>query len=92
MMLEPPAKKKPVVSTQAGSETVMSRPLLARIINPGVQWWVAVPCNILAGAALVALAIDSERNLTAALCLLGPAPIALYGTALANWYRRKPRS
>jgi hypothetical protein len=38
----------------------MSRPLLARIINPGVPWWVAVPCNFLAGAALALLALDLD--------------------------------
>jgi hypothetical protein len=68
----------------------MSRPLLTRINNPGVPWWVAVPCNVLAGAALVLLVFDPERYLTAALALLGPAAIALYGTALATWCRRKP--
>jgi hypothetical protein len=27
--------------------------LLARIVNPGVPWWVALPCNVLAGTAVV---------------------------------------
>jgi hypothetical protein len=68
----------------------MSRPLLARIINPGVQWWIAIPCNIAAGIALVLLVIDPVGNLIAAIGLLGPAAIVLYGTALANSCRRKP--
>jgi hypothetical protein len=67
----------------------MSRPLLARIINPGVPWWIAVPCNVVAGIALALLVIDPVGNLTAALGLLVPAAILLYGTALASWCRRK---
>jgi hypothetical protein len=35
----------------------MSRPFLARIINPGVQWWIAIPCNVVAGFALVLLVL-----------------------------------
>ena len=54
----------------------MSRPLLARISNPGVPWWVAVPCNVVAGVVLVLLIHDGERNLPAALVLLGQAAIA----------------
>jgi hypothetical protein len=69
----------------------MTRPLLVRIINPGVPWWVAVPYNFLAGAALALLALDPDRNLTVALVLLGPAAIVLYGTALANWWRQRRR-
>jgi hypothetical protein len=66
-----------------------TRHLLARILNPGVPRWVAVPCNLLAGAALVLLFIDSDRNLILALELIVPASIALHGTALATWRRRK---
>jgi hypothetical protein len=58
----------------------MNRPLLNRIINPGVQWWIAIPCNVVAGFALVLLVIDPIRNLTMAIGLLGPAAIVLYGT------------
>ncbi len=65
-----------------------NRPLLACVLNPGVQWWVAVPCNVLAGIALVVLVLDSAHNLIAALALLGTAAIALYGTALVQWWRR----
>jgi hypothetical protein len=65
-----------------------NRPLLARVVNPGVTWWIAVPCNILAGAALELLFLDPARNLTATLALLGPAAGILYGPALANWSRR----
>jgi hypothetical protein len=57
------------------------RPLLFRIVNPGVPWWVAVPCNILAGIALLLLAIDPAGYLVTALTILVPAAIALYGTA-----------
>jgi hypothetical protein len=62
-----------------------NRPLLARIINPGVPWWVAVPCNGLAAIALVLLLLDPDGNLPLALWLLGPAALALYGTALVRW-------
>ena len=62
------------------------RPMLAPIVNPGVPWWIAVPCNVLAGAALVLLVLDSEGNLTAALVLLDLAATGLYGMALAYWF------
>jgi hypothetical protein len=62
---------------------------LARIFNPGVPWWVAVPCNFLAGAALTILFLNPAPNLAAALVLLGAAVLALYGTALAKWLRRR---
>jgi hypothetical protein len=64
----------------------MSRPLLARIVNPGVPWWIAIPCNGLAGAALALLLLNPADNLTLALLLLCPAALALYGTAFANWF------
>ena len=57
-------------------------PLLARIINPGVPRWVALPCNVLAACALVLLLLDPDGNLPTALALLAPAAVALYGTAL----------
>jgi hypothetical protein len=38
------------------------RPFLVRVLNPGVPWWVAVPCNLLGGAALVLLAFDLADN------------------------------
>jgi len=63
--------------------------LLARVVNPGVPWWVALPCNALAGIALVLLILDPHYNLTWALALLGPAALALYGTALVLWWRRR---
>lgn len=69
----------------------MSRPLLARIVNPGVPWYVAIPCNALAGAALALLALDPSRNLTAALAILIPAAITLYGTAAAIFGFRSGR-
>ena len=71
------------------SETAMGRPLLARIVNPGVPWWIAVPCNVLAVTAVILVVIDSDHNLTAALVLLGLAAITLYGMALARWRRGK---
>jgi hypothetical protein len=63
----------------------MTRPFLARIVKPGVPWWVAVPCNVLSGVALVLLILDPDRNLAAALAILPPTAAALYGTALARW-------
>ena len=53
---------------------------LARVINPGVRWWLAVPCNLLACAPLLLLVLDPAANLSVA--LLGVAAVALYGTAL----------
>jgi hypothetical protein len=67
-----------------------NRPLLARVINPGVPWWVAVPCNVLAGIALVLLALDPADNLVWPLALLGPAA-ALCGTALPAPVRKSQR-
>jgi uncharacterized membrane protein len=46
---------------------------------------VAVPCDILGGIALVLLILDPHDNLAWALALLGPAAVALYGTALVRW-------
>ena len=66
------------------------RPLFARIINPGVPWWVAVPCNLLTGAALLLLVLDPGANLSVALALLGLAAVALYGTALFLHARKDP--
>ena len=66
-----------------------TRHWLAHILNPGVPWWFAVPCNVLSGAAIVLLLIDSGRNLIPALGLLVPTAIALCGTALANWCHRE---
>jgi hypothetical protein len=63
----------------------MSRPLLSRIVNPGVPWWVAVPCNVAGALVLALLAWDPMRNLGLAIAILIPAAIALYGTALALW-------
>jgi hypothetical protein len=58
-----------------------NRPLLYRIVNPGVPWWVAIPCNVAAGIALVLLAIDPDKYLPVAIAILLPATIMLYGTA-----------
>jgi hypothetical protein len=54
-----------------------------------VPWWVAVPCNVLAGIALVLLVLDPDRNLPPALWLLGPAAVVLYGTALVRRWRAR---
>jgi hypothetical protein len=35
-----------------------NRPLQARVVNPGVPWWIAAPCNVVAGVALVLLVLD----------------------------------
>jgi hypothetical protein len=48
------------------------RPLLARIVNPGVPWWVVLPCNFLAALAMVLLVLDPHDNLPVVLWLLGP--------------------
>jgi hypothetical protein len=61
---------------------------IARVVNPGVPWWVAVPCNALAGIALLLLILDPSDNLTWALVLLCPAAVGLYGTAVVRWWRR----
>ena len=58
------------------------RPLLVRFLNPGVPWWVAIPCNFLACVALVLLMQNPANNL--ALWLLGTAAVALYGTTLVG--------
>jgi hypothetical protein len=65
--------------------------LLARVVNPGVPWWVARPCNVLAGIALILLALNPADNLPVALALLGPAAVVLYGTALLLHLRGKRR-
>jgi hypothetical protein len=65
--------------------------LLARVINPGVPWWVALPCKVLAGIALILLALNPADNLPVALALLGPAAVALCGTALLIHVRGKRR-
>jgi hypothetical protein len=66
------------------------RPWLERILLPGGPWWVALPCEVLAGVALVLLVIDPSHNLTAALCLIGPAALAIYGTVfLKAWQQRR---
>ena len=57
------------------------RPLLARMVNPGVPAWLAVTCNAIAVAALVSLIVNPTDNLVAALAMLAPAALALYGTA-----------
>ena len=66
-----------------------NRPLPARIVNPGVPWYVALPCNIIAPAAIVLLAIDPVENLGVALALLVPGAVALYGTALVTARKRR---
>jgi hypothetical protein len=65
--------------------------LLARIVNPGVPWWVALPCNLLAGIALILLALNPGENLPVALALLVPATVVLYGTALLIHWRKSRR-
>jgi hypothetical protein len=51
--------------------------------NPyrNVPWYLALPCNVLAGIALVVLNFDPHDNLSWALVLLGAAAAAMYGTA-----------
>jgi uncharacterized membrane protein YhhN len=59
--------------------------LLARIINPGVSWPVALLCNLAGAIVLVLLALDPTGNLGLAVVLLIPMTITLYGTALMRW-------
>ena len=66
-----------------------NRTLLSRIVNPGVPWFVAVPCNAVGGVALVLLLLKPARNLPLALALLIPAAIALHGRALVMWVRKR---
>jgi hypothetical protein len=46
------------------------------MINPSVPWWFAVPCNALAGSAVVLLFLD-YFNIAMALLVL--AALTLYG-------------
>ncbi len=39
------------------------RPLLIRVFNPNVPWWVAAPCNLLGGVVIVLLLLDPDRIL-----------------------------
>jgi hypothetical protein len=67
-----------------------TRPLLSRIaVNPGMPWFVAVPCNFIGGVGLVLLLLNSVDNLSLALWLLIPTAIVFYGTALVLWLRRR---
>jgi hypothetical protein len=68
--------------------TTDKRPWLERVLNPGVLWWVAIPCNALAGVALVLLLLDPAGNFAVALWLLVPAWVVLFGAALVRWLRR----
>jgi hypothetical protein len=70
----------------------MARPLLARILNPGVPWPIAVLCNLAGVLVLVLLALDPAGNLWLAVVLLIPAAIALYGTALMRRWASQERS
>jgi hypothetical protein len=59
---------------------------LARIINPGVPWWMATICNGIAALALALLIYDRDGNLFLAVPLLAIGAAALYGTALIRWW------
>ena len=61
-----------------------NRSLLSRIISPRVPWWIALPCNVLAGIAIVLLAINPAANIAAAIGLLVPAVVLLYGTVIVR--------
>jgi hypothetical protein len=52
---------------------------LVRVVNPGVPWWVVLPCNVLAGLALILLALNPDENLKMALLLLGRPPLPCMG-------------
>ena len=62
------------------------RPWLTRLLNPAVPWWAAWPASLLAGAALLLEVLDPVNNLPAALVLLAPAAVLLYGTARVRWW------
>jgi hypothetical protein len=64
-----------------------NHPLIVRFLNPGVPWWVAIPCNVLACVALVLLIQNPANNLP--LWLLGTAVVALYGTTLVMRVRKR---
>jgi hypothetical protein len=69
---------------------VDQRPLIERILLPGGPWWIALPCNLLAGVAIVLLVIDPDGNLPMALALLGPAALILYATVFfQSWHQRR---
>ena len=68
-----------------------NRHWMVRVVSPGVPWWIALPCNALAAAAIVLLVIDPDKNLSAALMLLLPASITLYGTAMIRWWRNESK-
>jgi hypothetical protein len=59
-------------------------------VNPGVPWFVAIPCTVLAGLALVLLALDPHDTLPIALDVLIAATVASCGTALLK--RKRYRS
>jgi hypothetical protein len=64
------------------------RPLLIRVLNPGVPWWTAVLCNVLTLVALVLLALDPFDNLIGRSRCSARPPWALYGTALVRRWNR----
>ena len=59
---------------------------LYKILNPGVPWWVALPCNAICA---VGLGFAIAEDLTTALAVLLSGAVALYGTALILWLRRR---
>jgi hypothetical protein len=70
----------------------MRRSLLARIINPGIPWPIALLCNLAGALVLVLLALDPAGNLGLAVVILIPAVVALYGTALIRWWAGQEQS
>jgi hypothetical protein len=66
---------------------------LARIVNPGIPWWMAIICNSIAALALALLIYDPDGNLSIAIPLLAIGAVALYGTALIRrWLKSQERS
>jgi hypothetical protein len=63
--------------------------MLYNVLNPRVPWCAAWPCNLAGIIAIVLLILDPDGKLPAALCLLIPMAIALYGTALIMHLRKR---
>ena len=59
---------------------------LVRIFNPGVPWYVAIPCSVAAMVAIVLLIRDPDGNMGLALAVLIPSAIVLYETELVRWW------
>lgn len=68
------------------------RPLLRRMLVPYAPRWIAIPCTILAAAALGALIVDPVANVWFGAALAGAAGVSLYGTKAVLWWRGRNQS